>query len=47
MAVGLANHGVDNEEQGQRAADQKRQRTESSCACQYKDIYLYEDKLFR
>jgi hypothetical protein len=29
-----------------RAADQKRQRMESSWAYQYKYIYLYKDKLF-
>ncbi len=40
MAIGRANLGADNEEHGQRAADQKRQRTESSWACQYKYIYV-------
>src|SRR6202045_3545356 len=44
--MGRASLGADNEEHGQRAADQKRQRTESSCACHYKYIYLSKVKLF-
>ena len=47
MAIGRAILGAENEEHGQRAANQKRQRMESSWACQYKYIYLYKDKLFR
>ena len=33
--------GAENEEHGQRAAEQKRRRMESSCACRHKYIYLY------
>ena len=46
MASGRAILGADNEALGQRAADQKRQRTESSWACQYKYIYLYLRQAF-
>ena len=47
MAIGRAILGAENEEPGQRAANQKRQKTEWSWACQYKYISLYKDKLFR
>ena len=46
MAIGRANPGAENEEHGQRAGNQKRQRRESSWAWQYKYIYLYKNKLF-
>ena len=46
MAIGRASLGADNEEHGQRAANQKRQRMESSCACHYTYIYLSKVKLF-
>ena len=46
MALGRAIRGAENEELGQRAANQKRQRMESSWACLYKYIYLSKVKLF-
>jgi len=46
VAIGRAILGADTEEHGQRAADQKRQRTESSWACLYKYIYFSKVKLF-
>ena len=46
MAIGRAILGADNEEHGQRARDQKRQRKESSWACQSKYIYFSKVQLF-
>jgi hypothetical protein len=46
VAIGRAILGADNEEPGQRAGDQKRQRRESSWACTYKYIYVQKSSFF-
>ena len=47
MALGRANLGAQNEEDGQRGGNQKREKMESSWAWLYKYIYLEKIKLFR
>ena len=46
MALGRANLGAQNEEDGQRGGNQKGERRESSWAWLYKYIYLEKSKLF-
>ena len=47
MALGRAILGAQNEEDGQRAANQKRQRREWSWACLYEYIYFSKSSFFR